>query len=170
METERIVFKTIDYCDRDILYFILTDERVIPYLNMSKPSSIEDIDMLIAKYKDHINKGDFEGFSMFEKKSGAFIGVWLFKLDLYNDDAYESTLYLHPDYQNKGYGKETLTFMTDYFFKNYKITNLRSYIKERNAASAAVLNRCGYQLEKIFDVEGIKGKIHSYLTKENNII
>ena len=54
METERIVFKTIDYCDRDILYFILTDERVIPYLNMSKPSSIEDIDMLIANYKDHI--------------------------------------------------------------------------------------------------------------------
>ena len=53
--------------------------------------------------------------------------------------------------------------MEKFVFDNIKVKYFRGFIKEKNIASKKVLEKCGFELEKIFDVEGIEGKIYSYL-------
>ena len=39
---------------------------------------------------------------------------------------------------------------------------------DKNIASIRGLEKCGFVLEKIFNVDGIEGKIYSYLKINNN--
>ena len=58
--------------------------------------------------------------------------------------------------------------MTAFSFDEIKTGNFRGFVMEKNIASAKVLEKCGFKLEKIFDVPGLEGKILSFLmTKED---
>ena len=99
------------------------------------------------------------------KNPGDFIGVFLIKLDLYDDDCYEFTIYLNKKYWNRGVYTECLRYMIKFAFEEIKTGNFRGFVMEKNEASSKVLEKCGFKLEKIFKVEGIQGEIKSYLIK-----
>ena len=58
--------------------------------------------------------------------------------------------------------------MTQIAFEDIGTGNFRGFVMDKNIASKKVLEKCGCKLEKIFNVDGIDGKIYSYL-KINNI-
>lgn len=102
-----------------------------------------------------------------ERNSNQFVGVFLIKLDLYDEDCYEFTIYLKPTFWNKGIYTETLKSMISFVFEEVKTGNFRGFVMEKNIASSRVLEKCHFRLEKIFKVEGLDGMIKSYLlTKE----
>ncbi len=168
LETNRCFLRTVTMDDAEEIYHILKQDNVIENLNLAKPNGIGDALKLLEDYERKRNVGTYEPFSIIEKKTNKFIGVFLLKLDLYNEDAYEYTSYLDPEYWNRGIMTEVLTTMCDYFFSNYQIGHFRGYVMEKNVASANVLTKCGFQLEKIFKVPGLEGNILSYLMTRSN--
>lgn len=62
---------------------------------------------------------------------------------------------------------EVLPYMTEFAFKDIGTGNFRGFVMEKNKASSRVLEKCGFELEKIFEVPGLEGKIISYLKKNN---
>ena len=123
---------------------------------------------LINKYFKHYQDETYEPLAITLRDTNEFVGVFLFKLDLYNEDAYECTIYIDEKFWNKGITTEVMKFMVNYFFNNYKQSNFRGYIMEKNTASARVFEKCNFKLERIFKVDGIDGNILSYLmTRED---
>ena len=168
MNTDRLNLRLVDINDSTDIYNILSNDNVNQNLNMDKPKDINDINELINKYFKHYQDETYEPLAITLRDTNEFVGVFLFKLDLYNDDAYECTIYIDEKFWNKGITTEVMKFMVNYFFNNYKQSNFRGYIMEKNTASARVFEKCNFKLERIFKVDGIDGNILSYLmTRED---
>lgn len=168
MNTDRLNLRLVDINDSTDIYNILSNDNVNQNLNMDKPKDINDINELINKYFKHYQDETYEPLAITLRDTNEFVGVFLFKLDLYNEDAYECTIYIDEKFWNKGITTEVMKFMVNYFFNNYKQSNFRGYIMEKNTASARVFEKCNFKLERIFKVDGIDGNILSYLmTRED---
>ena len=168
MNTDRLNLRLVDINDSTDIYNILSNDNVNQNLNMDKPKDINDINKLINKYFKHYQDETYEPLAITLRDTNEFVGVFLFKLDLYNEDAYECTIYIDEKFWNKGITTEVMKFMVNYFFNNYKQSNFRGYIMEKNTASARVFEKCNFKLERIFKVDGIDGNILSYLmTRED---
>lgn len=167
IETERCIIQDVTIENKNEIYNILSNKEVNENLNIEKPVDEKVIENLMLKYESEYKKGTYEPLAIIDKANKNFIGVILLKLDLYNDDAYEYTSYINPNYKNKGITTEVLKEVTKYFFENYKQNNFRGYIMTKNIASKRVLEKNNFALEKIFNVKGL-GEIYSYLmTREN---
>lgn len=163
IKTDRFVLDILSDKYLDNVYKMLSDEEVILYLNMDKHKDIDDTKNL---FLDYSNDKDKYPFVILDNDN--FVGVFLIKLDLYDKDCFEFTIYLDKSYWNKGVYTEVLPYMTDYAFKSIGTGNFRGFVMENNMASRKVLEKCNFKLEKIFKVDGIEGNIYSYLiTKED---
>lgn len=167
VETERFILRRVNIEDAGEIFKILSNEKVVENLNMEIHKDIKDTKKMIKEYLAEHKKGNKYPFAIIEKKSSQFIGVFLIKLDLYDEDCYEFTIYLNPDFWNKGIYTETFKRMIEFTFEKVKTGNFRGFVMEKNEASCRVLEKCNFKLEKIFKVEGLDGMIKSYLmTKE----
>lgn len=167
IETERFILRKVELEDADKIYKILSNENVISNLNMDIHKSMEDTFVLLNEY----NKGLYEKnkfpFAIVDKNTNDFIGVFLIKLDLFDEDCFEFTIYLDEKYWGKGAYTEVLPYMAEFAFKDIGTGSFRGFVMEKNKASSRVLEKCGFELEKIFEVPGLDGKIISYLMKNN---
>ena len=168
IDTPRFLLRKVEYSDCDEIFEILSDENVITNLNMDIHKSIEDTRKLLDEYFEEYKKGNKFPYAIIDKENNNFVGVFLIKLDLYDEDCFESTIYLNKSYWNKGVFTEIMPYMTKVAIEDVKTGNFRGFVMEKNKASSRVLEKCGFELEKIFDVPGLEGKILSYLmTREN---
>ena len=167
IRTERYIMRKIEKTDDENVFKILSDSEVIQNLNMKKHENIEDTRNLIDNYLEELEKGNKYPFAIIDKKTKEFTGVFLIKLDLYDEDCFEFTIYLNKKNWNKGIYTEVLKYMIEFAFETIQTGNFRGFVMEKNEASSKVLERSGFKLEKVFQVEGIEGNIRSYLiTKE----
>lgn len=168
IETERFILRKVEYSDLEDIFNILSDESVITNLNMELHQTKEDTKKLLDNYFEEYEKGTKYPYAIIEKNTQNLIGVFLIKLDLYDEDCFEFTIYISPKYWNQGVYTEVLPYMTKVAIENIKTGNFRGFVMEKNVASGVVLEKVGFKLEKIFDVPGLEGKIKSYLmTRED---
>jgi len=163
IETERLKFRLVEKTDVEEIFSLLHDERIVKYLNMERHLTIDDTNKLLDEYFDGLIDYSKIPYYVMDKTDNAFIGVLLLKVDLYNVSSYEMTIYLKKEYWGKGYAKEMISSIYSIIFDELGIKNLRGYIMENNIASSKVLENLGFELEKIFKVDGIDGLIKSYL-------
>lgn len=161
--TKRCRFRLVNEKDTEDIYEILSDEDVITNLNMDIHNSLEDTKQLLEDYKNEFEKGNKLPIAIIDIDTEEFIGVFLIKLDLYNEDAFECTVYLKKKFWNKGIYSEILPSMIKFAFEIIHTKNFRGYVMEKNKASARGLEKNGFELEKIFNVPGIDERIYSYL-------
>ena len=165
INTERCILRKVNYDDCFDIFKILSNPEVIENLNMDIHNSIEDTKNLLKDYLE--KKGEKFPYAIIDKETGKFAGVFLIKLDLYDEDCFEFTIYLDKLFWGKGIYSEILPYMVEVAFEKIQTGNFRGFVKEKNKASSKVLLRSGFELEKVFDVPGLEGKIESYLmTKE----
>lgn len=170
IETDRCILRKVNIKDEKNVYDILSDEDVIENLNMTIHKSIEDTRKMIQEYLNGFENGNKYPFAIIDKKTEEFIGVFLIKLDIFDEDCFEFTVYLNKKFWNKGIYTEVLKYMIEYAFEEIRTGNFRGFVMEKNLASSKVLEKSHFKLEKIFKVEGIDGMIKSYLiTKEDYI-
>lgn len=168
LETDRFILRKVELEDAQNIYGILGDEDVILNLNMDIHKSIEDTYKLLNEYFEGLEKNTKFPYAIIDKITNEFIGVFLIKLDLYDEDCFEFTIYLDKRYWGKGIYTEVLPYMIKVTFEDIQTGNFRGFVMERNIASSKVLEKCGFKLEKIFEVPGLEGNIISYLmTKED---
>ena len=125
--------------------------------------SILDTRQMLKDYKKEFINGNKLPLAIISKDNDDFIGVFLIKLDLYNEDAFECTVYLKKKFWNKGIYSEILPSMIKFAFEIIHTKNFRGYVMEKNKPSSKGLEKNGFKLEKIFNVPGIDEKIYSYL-------
>lgn len=167
IETKRFFLSKIMMEDADEVFKILSNPNIIANLNMEIHKSIDDTRKLIENYLLELKQKTKFPYKIINKKNGEFIGVFLNKLDLYDEDCFEFTIYLNEKYWGQGVYTEVLPYMIDSAFEVAKTGNYRGFVKEFNIASRKVLEKSNLKLEKIFNVPGIEEKIYSYLiTKE----
>ena len=162
-ETNRCKFRLVKDTDEKDIFEILSDEDVITNLNMDIHKSILDTRQMLKDYKKEFINGNKLPLAIISKDTNEFIGVFLIKLDLYNEDAFECTVYLKKKFWNKGIYSEILPSMIKFAFEVIQTKNFRGYVMEKNKASARGLEKNGFKLEKIFNVPGIDEKIYSFL-------
>lgn len=169
--TERFLLRKINEDDNRSILGILCDDETIKYLNMDKVETITDVDTIINDYLMQYEKGNKYPFAIVSKETSELVGVFLIKLDLYDPDCYEFTVYIKRALWNHGIYSEILPYMMSFAFKEIGTGNFRGFIMISNRASASVLRKHGFALEKTFVVEGLPEMIESYLmTKEEYFI
>lgn len=167
IQTDRYILRKVKKDDSKFIFEILSDLEINKNLNMNIHKTIEDTEKMLEKYFQENEKGNYFPYAIIDKKEKKFIGVFLIKLDLYDEDCFEFTIYLNKSCWGKGIYTEILPYMTKVAFEDIKTGNFRGFVKESNEASSRVLEKCNFKLEKIFNVPGIDEKIKSYLmTKE----
>lgn len=164
--TKRYILRKIKMEDKDDVFFILNDSSVIENLNMELHKTLDDTEKLIQDYLDENLKGNKYPFAIIDKKTNEFLGVFLIKLDLYCEDAFEFTVYIKLKHWGEGIYSEVIEYMKEFAFLKINTGNFRGYIMEKNIASEKVLIKSKFVLEKIFELPKL-GVIKSYLmTKE----
>ena len=161
--TDRYMLRKVKKEDAQYVFEILSDEQVITNLNMNIHKTIEDTYKLIEDYEKGYEEREKYPYAIIEKNTNKVIGVFLIKLDLYDEDCFEFTVYLAQSEWNKGIYTEILPYMIKVAFEEIKTGNFRGFVMEKNKSSSRVLEKCGFELEKIFEVPGLEGKIISYL-------
>ena len=167
IETKRYILKLVEKKNANKIFKILSNPQVIENLNMDIHTQIEDTLELLNDYYKGLEKGEKYPYEILDKVTWDFIGIFLIKLDLFDEDCYEFTIYLDEQYWGKGIYTEILPYMTQVAFEDIGTGNFRGFVMDKNIASKRVLEKCGFELEKIFNVDGIDGEIYSYL-KVNN--
>jgi len=166
--TKRFILRKVKKEDCEEIFEILSDPETIENLNMDIHTKIEDTQQMIENYLKENEEGTKFPYAIIEKETNNFMGVFLIKLDLFDEDCFEFTIYLKKEYWGKGIYTEVLPYMTEAAFEEVKTGNFRGFVMEKNVASSRVLEKCNFKLEKVFEVPGLEGKIKSYLiTKED---
>ena len=163
ISTQRFVLRKVTLNDNKSIFEILSDEETTRYLNMEKVETVSDADAIIADYLSQYEKGDKFPFAIIDKETGEFVGVFLIKLDLFDPDCFEFTVYIRRELWNRGIYSEVLPYMAEFAFEKIGTGNFRGFIMISNRASAAVLMKNGFALEKTFKVDGLPEMIESYL-------
>ncbi|MCI8965026.1 MAG: GNAT family N-acetyltransferase [Clostridia bacterium] len=165
--TYRCKFRLTDNNDIDDVYEILSSPNVICNLNMDIHKKREDTKKLLENYNTEFKKGTKLPLAIIDKKENEFIGVFLIKLDLYNEDSFEATVYLKEKFWGLGIYSEILPAMIRFAFEVVDTENFRGYVMDKNISSSKGFERNGFMLEKVFEVPKIEGKIRSYLMTRN---
>lgn len=168
IETNRFCLRKIELTDSNEVFKILSNPKIIENLNMNIHTSLEDTEKLIKDYLEELEKGNKYPYAIIDKNTQKLLGVFLIKLDLYDEDCYEFTVYINEESWGKGIYTEILPYMTRVAFEVVKTGNFRGFVMEKNKASCRVLEKCGFKLEKIFEVPGLNGKIYSYLKTKSD--
>ena len=74
-------------------------DEVISNLNMDIHKCIEDTYKLLEDYFKGLEEKVKFPYAILNKDTGEFIGVFLIKLDLYDEDCFEFTIYLDEKYK-----------------------------------------------------------------------
>lgn len=163
IDTKRFVLRKVLSQDRDYIFEILKDEETVKYLNLPKINTLSDVDEIIFEYLRAYEEGKKFPFAIVEKKTNDFVGVFLLKVDLFDEDCYEFTVYINKKHWNRGIYSEVLPEMVKFAFECIGTGNVRGFIMINNKSSARVLKKNSFCLEKTFPVEGLPELIESYL-------
>lgn len=167
IKTPRYILTKLEMNDTENVFEILNNEAVIENLNMKLHKNVQDTHNLLKEYMEGLKEKTKFPYKIIDKKTNDFIGVFLIKLDLYDEDCFEFTIYLNEKHWGKGVYTEVLPYMTKTAFEDVKTGNFRGFVKEKNIASRHVLEKCGFKLEKIFNVPEIDEKIYSFLINKD---
>lgn len=101
IETKRFILRKVELEDSISIYKILSNESVICNLNMDIHTKIEDTYSLLNEYNKGIENGTKFPYAIIDKNTSDFIGVFLIKLDVFDEDCFEFTIYLDEKYWGK---------------------------------------------------------------------
>ena len=118
IETKRYILKLVEKKNANKIFKILSNPQVIENLNMDIHTQIEDTLELLNDYYKGLEKGEKYPYEILDKVTGDFIGIFLIKLDLFDEDCYEFTIYLDEQYWGKGIYTEILPYMTQVAFED----------------------------------------------------
>lgn len=166
--TKRYILKKVELTDVCDIFDILKDKETIKYLNLPAIVTINDVEKLVLDYLEENKCGNKYPFAIHDKKTNELLGVFLIKLDLFDEDCYEFTVYIKKNYWNIGIYSEVLPFMIEFTFNEINTNNFRGFVMQGNTASSKVLIKNSFKLEKIFKVDSLPTLIESYLITKND--
>lgn len=150
LSTERLILREVRRSDADALFRLRADERVMEHIPRPRAVSMDDVQALIDTVLQVQASGDGISWAITLRGADRLIGTIGFYRLKKEHHRGEVGYALHSDHWRKGYMKEALRAVVDCGFHRYGFHSIEAVTDPRNAASNALLERCGFVREGLF--------------------
>jgi ribosomal-protein-alanine N-acetyltransferase len=145
IETDRLVLRALNSDDAEALLSLRSDEQVNRYLNRPPTTTLADAKAFIDKI---INARAMYWVISLKNAPGLIGTICLWNFNIENNMA-EMGYELMPYQQGKGIMNEALQAIMTYSFDELKLWILAAITHPDNEASANLLKRNGFRLDKL---------------------
>ena len=162
LTTDRLLLRSLRKEDREEIFFLRSDPRVMKYINREPAVSITEADDFIQMIQDAAAAGRsvLWGIAVRENPDTVIgnICIWQIKPEL---EQAEAGYVLHPEYWGRGLMQESLNAVIDYGINIMNLKRIEACLHADNTASSALLVRCGFTLDSLFiDQDTFRGQTH----------
>ncbi|MED5612041.1 MULTISPECIES: GNAT family N-acetyltransferase [unclassified Pseudomonas] len=147
LQSQRLILRPMHLDDADALFSMMSDPQVMRYWNTppwtSPQQAVDSLQRDLAGYAD----GSCLTLALTRRENAAFLGTCT--LHTFSGDSRRAELgyCLARHAQGQGYMNEALRTLLDHAFGDMRLNRLEADIDPRNQASAATLERLGFQRE-----------------------
>ncbi len=143
--TQRLFLEPLLVTDADPILALRSDPRVNQYLDRTPMTTKEEAVAFVEKIRKGYRAAGVKYWAIRQEKNGDLLGtvcLWNFSEDQLSAElGYE----LHPDFQGKGYMRETIREVIRYAFENLGIRKLSAFTHKQNNPSIRVLVENGFK-------------------------
>lgn len=150
LRTERLVLRGIVPTDASVLFAMRTDDRVMRYVPVERPSNVAETERFIATIAK--DRAENNGITWCITRDGddTMIGtIGFYRMNKPHFRA-EVGYMLHPDHWGVGYMGEALEAVVEHGFKVLGFHSIEAITDPENHASNALLARHGFVQEAHF--------------------
>ena len=173
LETERLLLRKMRLDDARAMFAYASDPEVTRYVLFETHRSIEDSRAFLRYAEEGYERGDFGGWGLVLKDSGAFIGTCGVDVGYAPEHARAELGYvLSRDHWGKGLMPEAIRAVIRFGFGRMELNRIQARCMAENTASARVMEKAGMTYEgTLREHELIKGayrdmKFYSILRRE----
>ena len=149
LETNRLFLKPLAFSELDDLFALRSDPDVMKYIGVTKTKEeVEDFiqcGLAVEPGVSYYKKYGMDFFSVFEKKTGQFIGqagLFHVRFNMTCPDI-ELAYRLHKAYWGHGYATELAKALIHYGFKNLSLPKIIATVHPDNVPSKRVVEKAG---------------------------
>lgn len=145
LETDRLIIKLTSVNDFDDILALRSDTMVQRYTTQP-PATEQDIQRFLDVVIPYQEKHGHGMASVFEKKTGEFVGqAGIFHVGHYDlQPEIEIGYRFHVKYWGKGFGTEVTRALVTWGFKHLNLDTIVSFVETDNLASRRVLEKSGF--------------------------
>lgn len=169
LKTERLILRKIEKGDLDDIFEYSSDPEISKYLLWSKHENKRVTKRYLTDVLKKYKNGQFYDWAI--ELDGKMIGICGFsRIDVLNDTAEAGYIVARP-YQGKGIASEALNAVLKFGFETLRLNVIKCIAFEENAASLAVMKKCGMKVERIvknhtFQKGTVKNAVIASITKD----
>jgi ribosomal-protein-alanine N-acetyltransferase len=173
LETERLLLRKMRLDDAEAMFAYASDPEVTRYVLFETHQSVEDSEAFLRLAVEGYERGDFGGWGIVLKDSGAFVGTCGVDADYAPEHARAELGYvLSRQHWGKGLMPEAVRAIIRFCFRRMGLNRIEARCIAENVASARVMEKAGMTYEGTLREQAfIKGayrdiKIYSILRHE----
>lgn len=163
IETRRLILREWKMQDIDFLVDGLNDFDVAKYITSPFPYTKQDAEAYVSQHLKNEN-GDY-CFAVCLKEDGKVIGGT--NVSINEKGEFVGGLWLHRDFQGKGYGTELWIARAKFAFDKMGATELKNGFYDFNERSEKMQKKIGYQVvgEKMNFCPALNGEVREIVVK-----
>jgi ribosomal-protein-alanine N-acetyltransferase len=173
LETERLLLRKMRLDDAEAMFAYASDPEVTRYVLFETHRSVEDSESFLRLALEGYERGDFGGWGVVLKDSGAFVGTCGMDAGYASEHARAELGYvLSREHWGRGLMPEAVRAVIRFGFGRIGLNRVQARCIAENAASARVMEKAGMTYEgTLRESEFIKGayrdmKLYSILRRE----
>src|SRR5215210_762396 len=173
LETERLLLRKMRLDDAEAMFAYASDPEVTRYVLFETHRSVEDSEAFLRLAVEGYERGDFGGWGIVLKDSGAFVGTCGVDVNYAPEHARAELGYvLSREHWGRGLMPEAVKAVIRFGFGRMGLNRLEARCIAENVASARVMEKAGMAYEgTLREHEFIKGsyrdmKLYSILRRE----
>ena len=144
LETERLILRRYKESDIDVMYEIITDERLSTYIKFPNLTKDEELEC-IRKWIQEADESKYERWVIERKSDGVVVGNidvnTVVKKHNYCNVGYT----IRYDYWGNGYASEALRAVSDYLLNERGYYLVECSCNEKNKQSSRVMEKAGFK-------------------------
>ena len=150
LESSRLLLRQVSAADKNEVFSLRADPRVMKYIDRPIAGSMEDALELIQKIDDGLINNNGITWAITLKGSQQLVGtIGYWRIDKEHYRA-EIGYLLHPDLQRKGITQEAITVILNYGFEIMKLHSVEANVNPGNEASIKLLEKNNFKREAYF--------------------
>lgn len=160
IQSKRLTLRELRKSDAKSLYENANDYSVYRYtLHIPHPYALQDAENFIEKSRRDASSGKSYALGIELRQARKVIGVMSVEPKDWENRTGEIGYWIGRGYWNKGLGSEALGKMAEFCFKDLGLDYLYAKVLEPNAASARMLEKCGFVQDKEHGGSVLKGRV-----------
>ncbi|MBI9034579.1 MAG: GNAT family N-acetyltransferase [Bacteroidales bacterium] len=150
LQSERLYFRAFIFSDAAHLFEIRSNAEVMTYMDRDAQTEVTESEKMIDGIQDSFENKEGINWAIIEKDSHEFIGYFgYWRIEAESCRA-EIGYALKPEFQGKGYMRETLKTMIAFGFNEMTLHSIEANINPANVASQRLLENASFKKEAHF--------------------